>query len=87
MDLSYKATFPTNSGTLQWNEEFHSSRALHLVYLFSVTSFAAVGFLALARHILSLYYDKELDFSCPEYHVQNGDMGPGLIEGFAKVRN
>lgn len=91
MDFSFKhtpGTIPSNSGTLLWNEELRSSETIPLVYLFSVASFAAFGCLTLgfARRILSSYFEKEPEFHCPEYQVQNGDMGPGLIEGFAKVR-
>lgn len=85
--MDFKNNIATNSGVVTWNEEFRSLRAIHLVYLFSVTSFAAVGLWSLVRRILSSSLKDEPDFNCPEYYVRNGDIRPPLTEGFTKVRN
>lgn len=87
MDFSFKEPIATNSGTPLWKEEFRSFRAIDYVYLFSMTTFAAIGLLALVRRLVASYFGHEPDFECPAYQVQNGDMGPPLIEGFAKVRD
>lgn len=87
MDLALNATFATNSQPSLWKGEFRSFRAIDYIYLFSATSFAVAGFLVFARRFFSPYLRSGPDFDCPVYHVQNGDMGPPLIEGFAKVRN